>query len=231
MDLYQWQQRFEAWLSEHHSQGDAAHDISHFRRVWATAQRLAEESDADRLVILTACYFHDIVSLAKNHPERSRSSAMAAEQTLTILQSDFPDFPPERYAAVLHAIEAHSFSAGMVPRSEEAKIVQDADRLEALGAIGLARVFAVSGALNNILFDADDPFADRRELDDKKYALDHFQCKLLRLPETMQTEKGRAMALHNARFLVQYMAKLSAELRGDSMSLDDKVLQRFDPLA
>ena len=156
---------------------------------------------------------------------------MAAEQTLTILQSDFPDFPPERYAAVLHAIEAHSFSAGMAPRSEEAKIVQDADRLEALGAIGLARVFAVSGALNNILFDADDPFADRRELDDKKYALDHFQCKLLRLPETMQTEKGRAMALHNARFLVQYMAKLSAELRGDSMSLDDKVLQRFDPLA
>ncbi|EMX9092427.1 phosphohydrolase [Klebsiella oxytoca] len=231
MDLYQWQQRFEAWLSEHHSQGDAAHDISHFRRVWATAQRLAEESDADRLVILTACYFHDIVSLAKNHPERSRSSAMAAEQTLTILQSDFPDFPPERYAAVLHAIEAHSFSAGMAPCSEEAKIVQDADRLEALGAIGLARVFAVSGALNNILFDADDPFADRRELDDKKYALDHFQCKLLRLPETMQTEKGRAMALHNARFLVQYMAKLSAELRGDPMSLDDKVLQRFDPLA
>ncbi|MFV9273513.1 phosphohydrolase [Klebsiella oxytoca] len=230
MDLYQWQQRFEAWLSEHHSQGDAAHDISHFRRVWATAQRLAEESDADRLVILTACYFHDIVSLAKNHPERSRSSAMAAEQTLTILQSDFPAFPPERYAAVLHAIEAHSFSAGMAPRSEEAKIVQDADRLEALGAIGLARVFAVSGALNNILFDADDPFADRRELDDKKYALDHFQCKLLRLPETMQTEKGRAMALHNARFLVQYMAKLSAELRGDPMSLDDKVLQRFDPL-
>ncbi|HBM3057258.1 TPA: phosphohydrolase [Klebsiella oxytoca] len=231
MDLYQWQQRFEAWLSEHHSQGDAAHDISHFRRVWATAQQLAEESDADRLVILTACYFHDIVSLAKNHPERSRSSAMAAEQTLTILQSDFPYFPPERYAAVLHAIEAHSFSAGMAPRSEEAKIVQDADRLEALGAIGLARVFAVSGALNNILFDADDPFADRRELDDKKYALDHFQCKLLRLPETMQTEKGRAMALHNARFLVQYMAKLSAELRGDPMSLDDKVLQRFDPLA
>lgn len=231
MDLYQWQQRFEAWLSEHHSQGDAAHDISHFRRVWATAQQLAEESDADRLVILTACYFHDIVSLAKNHPERSRSSAMAAEQTLTILQSDFPDFPPERYAAVLHAIEAHSFSAGMAPRSEEAKIVQDADRLEALGAIGLARVFAVSGALNNILFDADDPFADRRELDDKKYALDHFQCKLLRLPETMQTEKGRAMALHNARFLVQYMAKLSAELRGDPISLDDKVLQRFDPLA
>ncbi|MGM1326022.1 HD domain-containing protein, partial [Klebsiella michiganensis] len=109
MDLYHWQQRFEAWLSQYHGQEDAAHDISHFRRVWATAQQLAEETAADRLVILTACYFHDIVSLAKNHPERSRSSAMAAEKTLAILQSAFPDFPPERYAAVLHAIEAHSF--------------------------------------------------------------------------------------------------------------------------
>ncbi|MET6614326.1 phosphohydrolase [Klebsiella michiganensis] len=231
MDLYHWQQRFEAWLSQHHGQEDAAHDISHFRRVWATAQQLAEETAADRLVILTACYFHDIDSLAKNHPERSRSSAMAAEKTLAILQSAFPDFPPERYAAVLHAIEAHSFSAAIAPQSEEAKIVQDADRLEALGAIGLARVFAVSGALNNSLFDARDPFADRRELDDKTYALDHFQCKLLRLPKTMQTEKGRAMAVHNARFLVQFMAKLSAELRGEPMALDAEVLQRFDPLA
>lgn len=231
MDLYHWQQRFEAWLSQHHGQEDAAHDISHFRRVWATAQQLAEETAADRLVILTACYFHDIVSLAKNHPERSRSSAMAAEKTLAILQSAFPDFPPERYAAVLHSIEAHSFSAAIAPQSEEAKIVQDADRLEALGAIGLARVFAVSGALNNSLFDARDPFADRRELDDKTYALDHFQCKLLRLPKTMQTEKGRAMAVHNARFLVQFMAKLSAELRGEPMALDAEVLQRFDPLA
>ncbi|HDN2669890.1 TPA: phosphohydrolase [Klebsiella michiganensis] len=231
MDLYHWQQRFEAWLSQYHGQEDAAHDISHFRRVWATAQQLAEETAADCLVILTACYFHDIVSLAKNHPERSRSSAMAAEKTLAILQSAFPDFPPERYAAVLHAIEAHSFSAAVAPQSEEAKIVQDADRLEALGAIGLARVFAVSGALNNSLFDARDPFADRRELDDKTYALDHFQCKLLRLPKTMQTEKGRAMAVHNARFLVQFMAKLSAELRGEPMALDAEVLQRFDPLA
>lgn len=231
MDLYHWQQRFEAWLSQYHGQEDAAHDISHFRRVWATAQQLAEENAADRLVILTACYFHDIVSLAKNHPERSRSSAMAAEKTLAILQSAFPDFPPERYAAVLHAIEAHSFSAAVAPQSEEAKIVQDADRLEALGAIGLARVFAVSGALNNSLFDARDPFADRRELDDKTYALDHFQCKLLRLPKTMQTEKGRAMPVHNARFLVQFMAKLSAELRGEPMALDAEVLQRFDPLA
>ncbi|MFZ2613067.1 MAG: HD domain-containing protein, partial [Raoultella planticola] len=104
MQQLDWQQRFEAWLAGHLTEGDSAHDISHFRRVWGTAQRLAEESQVDRLVILTACYLHDIVSLPKNHPERSRSSVMAAEKTLAILQSSFPDFPCDRYPAVYHAI-------------------------------------------------------------------------------------------------------------------------------
>lgn len=67
--------------------------------------------------------------------------------------------------------------------------MQDADRLEALGAIGLARVFAVSGSLGVALFDGEDPFAQHRPLDDKRYALDHFQTKLLKLPQTMQTTK------------------------------------------
>lgn len=231
MDLVDWQQRFERWILMHHAQDDAAHDLSHFRRVWATATQLAAGEEVDRLVLLTACYFHDIVSLPKNHPERSRSSMMAAEKTLAILQSAFADFPADRYPAVSHAIEAHSFSAAIPPRTLEAKIVQDADRLESLGAIGLARVFTVAGALNTILFDAEDPFADRRALDDRKYALDHFQCKLLRLPETMQTDKGKAMAQHNARFLVEFMAKLSAELQGEPLALDEAVLRRFAPQA
>ena len=231
MDLVDWQQRFERWILTHHEQDDAAHDLAHFRRVWATATQLAAGEEVDRLVLLTACYFHDIVSLPKNHPERSRSSIMAAEKTLAILQSAFADFPADRYPAVSHAIEAHSFSAAIPPRTLEAKIVQDADRLESLGAIGLARVFTVAGALNTILFDAEDPFADRRALDDRKYALDHFQCKLLRLPETMQTDKGKAMAQHNARFLVEFMAKLSAELQGEPLALDEAVLRRFAPQA
>jgi len=227
MELTQWQQRFESWLNEHHASDDTAHDISHFRRVWLTAQKMIPHHSVDPLVVLTACYFHDIVSLPKNHPERSRSSRLAARKTREIMQRDFPDFPAERYAAVEHAIEAHSFSAGIAPLSAEAKIVQDADRLEALGAIGLARVFAVSGALGVPLFDACDPFADSRALDDKAFALDHFQTKLLRLPESMQTNEGRELARHNADFLIQFMAKLSAELQGDCLGLDSQVLSRF----
>lgn len=105
--------------------------------------------------------------------------------------------------------------------------MQDADRLEALGAIGLARVFAVSGGLGVSLFDAEDPFAQRRPLNDKQFALDHFQTKLLTLPQTMQTARGKLLAEHNADFLVTWMAKLSAELRGEYDSLDQTVIQAF----
>lgn len=227
MDLKVWQQDIEQWFKQHYNSGDASHDIAHFRRVWHTARRIAEGEQVDLPVILVASYFHDLVSLPKNHPDRSRSSTLSAQQTLLILPRDFPSFPPDCYAAVAHAIEAHSFSAQIPPQTLEAKIVQDADRLEALGAIGLARVFAVAGALNTALFDADDPFADNRALNDRAYALDHFQTKLLRLPETMQTTKGREMAQHNADFLVHFMAKLSAELAGEPISVDESVRQRF----
>ena len=227
MELAPWQRRFEAWLTKNHTSDDTAHDMSHFRRVWMTAQKLMAGQSVNPLVVLTACYFHDIVSLPKNHPERGQSSQLAARKTRDILQRDFPDFPAQHYAAVEHAIEAHSFSAGIAPQSLEAKIVQDADRLEALGAIGLARVFAVSGALGAALFNPEDPFAEARTLDDKAWALDHFQTKLLRLPDTMQTAAGREFARHNADFLIDFMAKLSAELQGDCPGRDRQVQNRF----
>jgi len=88
-------------------------------------------------------------------------------------------------------------------------------------------VFAVSGSLGVALFDAEDPFARQRSLDDKQYALDHFQTKLLTLPLTKQTEQGRHLAQHNADFLLTYMAKLSAELKGEYEMLDLDAIQPF----
>ena len=111
MELARWQHGFERWLKENHQNDDTAHDISHFRRVWMTAQKIMVHHTVEPRVILAACYFHDIVSLPKNHPERRQSSRLAARKTSDILRRDFPDFPPEHIAAVAHAIEAHSFSA------------------------------------------------------------------------------------------------------------------------
>lgn len=226
MTLDDWQGKYERYLQDHFTDEDGAHDIAHFRRVWSTAQRIMDDR-AKPLTVLAACYFHDIVNLPKNHPERHLASRYAAQKALTLLASYFPAFPEALYPDVYHAIEAHSFSAGITPQSIEAKIVQDADRLEALGAIGLARVFYVSGQLGRPLFDAEDPFAQQREPDDKRWALDHFQTKLLKLPATMQTEKGRELARHNANYLVKFMAKLGAELRGDHYQYDENVMRQF----
>ena len=132
---------------------------------------------ADLLILLTAAYFHDLVSLPKDHPGRSSSSLLSAEQTVVLLTETFEGFPPEKIEGVRHAIHAHSFSAKVEPLTPEAKILQDADRLEALGAIGLARVFYTGGQLSQPLFDAADPLALHREPDDSRYSLDHLDRK------------------------------------------------------
>jgi uncharacterized protein len=102
-------------------------------------------------------------------------------------------FPSDKLNGVRHAIEAHSFSASIAAQTIEAKIVQDADRLDALGAVGLARLFYTAGKMGSALAHADDPLAVRRELDDRSFALDHIELKLAQLPDSMQTAAGRKL--------------------------------------
>ncbi|WP_413722421.1 phosphohydrolase [Sodalis sp. RH23] len=227
MALHEWERRFKEYLEKHFPQDDKAHDLAHFSRVWHTAQKIMHLSAADELTVLTACYFHDVVNLPKNHPDRHLASRRAARETIRILAQHFPDFPAGAYPGVAHAIEAHSFSAGITPETLEAKIVQDADRLESLGAIGLARVFHVAGQLGRGLFHAEDPLALHRPLDDTSYTFDHFQTKLLTLADSMQTEMGRRMAAYNIDYLVTFMSKLCAELKGEYYQLDEETLARF----
>jgi uncharacterized protein len=161
-------------------------------------------------VLEAAAWLHDLVNLPKSAPNRKDAACLSAKAATTYLGAT--GFPPEKIAAVAHAIAAHSFSAGLTPETIEAKILQDADRIEALGAIGLARCLAVSGALGRALFDPDDPLAQDRPLDDQAFALDHFETKLLRLPETMQTEAGRALARARAQVLTDFRDQLMSEL-------------------
>jgi uncharacterized protein len=226
MEIEEWEVRFKAYLEQHFPQDDKAHDLAHFSRVWKTARKIMHLTLADELTVLTACYFHDVINLPKNHPERHLASTRAAKETLRILAAYFPQFPVANYPGVAHAIAAHSFSAGIAPETLEAKIVQDADRLESLGAIGLARVFHVAGQLGRSLFDAEDPLALHRPLDDIHYTFDHFQTKLLTLADTMQTDMGRQMAAYNIDYLITFMSKLCAELKLDSETLERFRIQR-----
>jgi uncharacterized protein len=175
----------------------------------------AEGGQGDLYVLLAGSYFHDLVSFPKNHPDRSRSSVLSAERTAVLLGEEFPLFPPDRIDAVCHAIEAHSFSAGIPARTYEAKVLQDADRMEALGAIGIARTFYTAGFMHSRMFHEEDPLAQARTPDDRQFALDHFQLKLLLLPEKMQTAAGRAIAQQKASLLVAFRAQLAQEVTGE----------------
>ncbi len=196
------------------AQGDPAHDIGHLDRVWLNAQLIATDTDADHTVLLAASYLHDLVNLPKDHPDRAQASTLSAQEALPHLRA--LDLTPAQIKITQHAITAHSFSARITPTTPEAQILQDADRIDALGAIGLARCFAVSGALGRALFDPDDPFADHRPLDDSRFTIDHFATKLLRLPDTMQTPRGRALADQRADVLRRYLADLAQELPASS---------------
>lgn len=191
--------------------GDAAHDVAHTDRVWANAQVIAGgEASCDMTVLLAACYFHDLVTLPKDSPERARASAMSAEAAAPVLRG--LGLSADQVTGTCHAITAHSFSANIPPETLEAKILQDADRIEALGAIGIARCFATTGVLGGALFHGLDPFGKVRPLDDKAYAVDHFRIKLLKLPQTMQTASGRKLAEDRADVLRKFLDQLALEL-------------------
>jgi len=215
LTINQWEEQFLEFFANS-EQTDGSHDLGHFSRVAAVAKLIAaqEPGPVDLTVILAAAYLHDIVCLPKNHPDRNMSSRYAAEKAKEILQS--MSFPEEKIPDVCHAIETHSFSAQMTPETIEAKIIQDADRMEALGALGIMRTFYVSGLLQREPYDKEDPLAENRQLDDKVFALDHFYCKLFKLPQQLQTEGGRRIATNRANFLHAFVKELLEDIqKGD----------------
>lgn len=212
------QAKLKTALATHLDASDTAHDMGHVERVWANAKTIAtQEQNGDLHILIGAAYLHDLISLPKDHPERHTSSALSAMAAAPILAN--LGYAHSQVEQVQHAITAHSYSAKTPPKTIEAKILQDADRLDALGAIGIARTFAVSGRLGRPIYHTDDPFGQHRSLDDTLYAIDHWPQKLLRLPEMMQTDSGKSLAVnrigHMRGFLVQLAHELGADMPDD----------------
>lgn len=190
--------------------GDAAHDREHIRRVVANACRLAAAEQARLEIVLPAAWLHDCVTVPKDSPQRAAASRLAAAQAVAWLREW--GWPEALLADIAHAIEAHSFSAGLAPQTIEAKVVQDADRLDALGAVGLARCLMLGGEMGRPLYAADDPFCERRAPDDAASCVDHFYTKLLKLEATMQTAAGKTEARRRTEFIRQFLAELRREI-------------------
>ncbi|MDD2670641.1 MULTISPECIES: HD domain-containing protein [Zoogloea] len=192
------------------AEDDGAHDIHHLHRVWRVAQTLLDaHPEADALVVLAGCYLHDTVNVPKDHPDRAKASQMAARLARQMLTD--AGFPVDKLDAVAHAIEAHSFSAAITPTTIEAQIVQDADRMDAVGAVGLARMFYTAGRMGSALAHPDDPLASARELDDTAFSLDHIEVKLARLPAMMNTAAARRLGEERVAWLRAFRAVFVAE--------------------
>ena len=189
---------------------DSAHDLEHIKRVVSMAKRLATAETADLAVVIPAAWLHDCVTLPKNAPNRHEASRLAAAEAVRFLRSIA--YPEAHLAGIAHAIEAHSFSAGITPTTLEAKVVQDADRLDAIGAIGVARCLMVGGAVERPLYNPTDPFCQTREPDDLAYTIDHFYRKLLKIGQTLHTQAARDEAVRRNAFMHAFLDQLRLEI-------------------
>lgn len=210
MTLSAWESHFESKISEVASTEDPAHDLLHFKRVVALAKRLCEFENASPEIVIPAAWLHDIVIVPKNSPLRSQASRLSAEKAVQFLTEI--NYPEQYLTQISHAIEGHSFSASVEVKTIEAKIVQDADRLDGLGAIGIARCFATAGIMKRAFYSADDPFCETRPPDDSRNTVDHFFKKLFKTADTMQTKAGRHEAIKRVAVMKEYLESLKSEI-------------------
>jgi len=187
-----------------------AHDFAHVLRVVSTAETLARAEGADVELCVTAALLHELFNYPKGHPESHLSGERCAEEALAVLRAE--GWPSDRADAVAYAIRVHPFSRGIVPETLEAKILQDADRLDSIGAIGIARCFATTSEMQRPFYHPDDPFCAARAPDDKMWGIDHFYRKLLRIPDVLHTATARAIAQERVAFMEAFLAQLGREI-------------------
>lgn len=190
---------------------DPAHDFQHIMRVYKNTEMIGRREGADMEILLPAALLHDLVVYPKGSAKTSKSADDSADMAEKWLLGY--GYPQDKIDKICYCIRTHSYSKRLIPVTLEGKILQDADRLDALGAIGVARTFSVSGSENRMFYNPGDPFwKSGRELNDREWTLDHFYKKLLRLKKSMHTKTAREMARERAKFMEQFVRQLKKEI-------------------
>jgi uncharacterized protein len=210
MKLIDWESQFESKISEIASSDDPAHDFLHFKRVVGLAKYLCERENGNAEIVIPAAWLHDLVIVPKDSPLRSQASRLSAEKAIEFLRS--VGYPAKFYDEIAHAVVGHSFSANVEVKTIEAKIVQDADRLDGLGAIGIARCFATAGLMKRAFYSCEDPFCDIRAPDDSQFTVDHFFKKLFKTAEAMKTPSGIEEGRKRVAVMKDYLSSLRLEV-------------------
>lgn len=195
---------------KYYTPDDPGHDFAHVKRVIATAKKLGQHLGAKMDTLIPAALLHDVVNVPKNHPKRSQASELAAKKAHELLKEC--EYPQDIIDQIKQVIIEHSFSRGDKPSSLESQILQDADRMDALGAIGILRTASVSTKLKSSFYCEDEPLVTEREFDDRTYMLDHFYTKLYLLPDMMNTTAGKEEATRRVKFMEGFVQELLGEI-------------------
>lgn len=214
--ILQMDARLDALISRirprYETNGDPGHDFAHVQRVMQSCRALALAEGADLTIVLPAALLHDVINVPKNHPDRLVASAKAAAEARGILaEAGYSAAEIDRIAVV---IEEHSYSLGKKASCLESAVLQDADRLDALGAVGVMRTVSCGVKMGARYYDEHEPIAKARALDDKKNTLDHFYVKLLKLEAGMNTKTARAEATRRTEFMRTFLHQVEGEISG-----------------
>ena len=186
-----------------------SHDWLHVKRVYRLAERIAGEEGADLEVVRRAVLLHDIGRQKEDNGEINDHAEWGARKAEEILE----ERGFEEIEKVVHCIESHRYSTGPEPEILEAKILSDADNLDALGASGIARTFAYAGERGGKLADPELPI-EEDDSDQGETALNHVQKKILNLRQRMYTDTGKHIADQRHGFVERYVERLKDEING-----------------
>ena len=192
------------------AKNDPAHDFEHIMRVYKNSEKIGKKEKANMKLVRAAVLLHDIVSYQKSDKRSKNASTESALQAAKILRKY--GYDSHEIGIIIQAIREHSFSKGIIPSTLEGKVLQDADRLDALGAIGIARTFAVGGAEKRSFYNKEDPFCHKRNPDDQKWTLDHFYKKLLLLEKKMNTKTAKKEARLRTKTMKRFLNDLKKEI-------------------
>jgi len=188
------------------------HDKFHVERVYNLAERIAEKENADVDVIRAAALLHDIARAMEDEGKIDDHAAEGAKMATVILEE--VGFPKEKMDNVIHCIEVHRFRKGVKAKSLEAKILQDADRLDILGAIGIARVFTRGGWSNKPIHD---PAVPPKEKYDgrSETSVNHIQEKILKVKDALNTKAAKEIAEERHKFVEQFLERFLKEWKAE----------------
>lgn len=199
---------------------DPVHDFDHVLRVLALARRIGHAEGADMAVVEIAVLLHDIQRAAEDqqahvqNAETADHALLAAERARRILARLDPPPDQEFIEAVAHAIAAHRFRNAIQPQTLEARVVFDADKLDAIGAIGVARAYAYGGMTGQKLWGT---VPDGYPGGGPEHTPVHeFTFKLACIQDRMQTATGRAIARERHAYMSDFFRRLEREVRGDA---------------